>query len=141
MLLVILLIISITFLLINWRYMDKQSRKHMLTAVLVFFIVVYYHQINQDYDIKFQQSGIVIRPKCNKYKQPSNKIPRGVTPKVKKIVASAQQWKCAHCHNLLDATYEVDHMQPLCKGGNNDRSNLQALCRNCHGKKTLNDLF
>ena len=43
------------------------------------------------------------------------------------------------CNNLLDATYEVDHINPLYKGGTNDFNNLQALCRNCHGKKTIDD--
>ena len=40
---------------------------------------------------------------------------------------------------LLDATYEIDHIIPLYKGGNNEISNLEALCRNCHGNKTLLD--
>lgn len=121
--------------------MDRQGRKNMLTLILAFFVIVYYQQINQDYEIQFKKSGIIIKKRHNHKNNCNNKIPRGVTPKVKKIVASAQQWKCAHCNSLLDATYEIDHIQPLCKGGNNDRINLQALCRNCHGKKTLNDLM
>ena len=36
-------------------------------------------------------------------------------------------------------SYEIDHHIPLFKGGTNDISNLQALCRNCHGRKTIND--
>ena len=34
---------------------------------------------------------------------------------------------------------EVDHKIPLYKGGNNQINNLEALCRNCHGMKTLVD--
>jgi 5-methylcytosine-specific restriction enzyme A len=64
---------------------------------------------------------------------------RNVSESKKKYVAANQQWKCKDCNNLLDATYEIDHIVPLYKGGNNDVSNLSALCRNCHGKKTLND--
>jgi hypothetical protein len=67
-----------------------------------------------------------------------NKIKRNVTERTKKIVASNQQWKCLHCNSILDYTYEIDHKIPLYKGGNNDINNLQALCRNCHGKKTYN---
>ena len=44
------------------------------------------------------------------------------------------------CNNILDHTYEIDHIKPLYKGGDNENTNLQALCRNCHGKKTFNDL-
>jgi len=57
----------------------------------------------------------------------------------KKVVASSQQWSCKKCKQLLDASYEIDHIIPLYKGGNNDLNNLQALCRNCHGQKTIND--
>jgi len=62
---------------------------------------------------------------------------RNVSEQVKKYVASQQQWKCAKCNALLDATYEIDHIQALEDGGDNNISNLQAVCRNCHGKKTM----
>ena len=64
---------------------------------------------------------------------------RNVSESKKKFVAASQQWKCNDCNNLLDATYEIDHKIPLYKGGNNEINNLSALCRNCHGKKTLKD--
>ena len=64
---------------------------------------------------------------------------RNVSENVKKYIASQQNWKCQLCQNQLDATYEVDHIIPLYQGGTNDYENLQALCRNCHGKKTLSD--
>lgn len=62
---------------------------------------------------------------------------RKVSESTKKIVASNQQWKCFMCHNLLDYSYEIDHNVPLFAGGTNEISNLHALCRNCHGKKTI----
>jgi len=68
-----------------------------------------------------------------------NLTKRKVTEKTKKITASNQKWKCLHCNSMLDYTYEIDHIIPLYKGGTNDVNNLQALCRNCHGKKTYND--
>jgi 5-methylcytosine-specific restriction endonuclease McrA len=64
---------------------------------------------------------------------------RKVSDQLKKIVASQQHWNCKKCKNILDATYEVDHILALEDGGNNDINNLQALCRNCHGKKTMED--
>ena len=66
-------------------------------------------------------------------------VKRDVTPLMKKIVASDQKWLCGICTNLLDFTYQVDHIKPLYKGGGNERSNLQALCPNCHAKKTIED--
>ena len=62
---------------------------------------------------------------------------RKVSESTKKVVASNQQWRCFMCHNLLDYSYEIDHNTPLFLGGTNHISNLHALCRNCHGKKTI----
>jgi 5-methylcytosine-specific restriction endonuclease McrA len=69
---------------------------------------------------------------------PTSKL-RKVSDQLKKLVASQQRWNCKKCKNILDATYEVDHILALEDGGNNDIHNLQALCRNCHGKKTMED--
>lgn len=41
---------------------------------------------------------------------------------------------CRHCGRA--ASVEVDHIIPLSEGGAEDRSNLQGLCRDCHGAKT-----
>ena len=62
---------------------------------------------------------------------------RNVSSLTKKMVASNQEWKCGSCNQTLDYTYEIDHHIPLFKGGSNEINNLIALCRNCHGKKTL----
>ena len=82
--------------------------------------------------IYFSQDNIVNILNKKKFK-------RKVSGSNKKIIASNQQWKCAMCNNLLNYSYEIDHIIPLYKGGTNDNYNLQALCRNCHGIKTLND--
>ena len=65
---------------------------------------------------------------------------RRVSETTKKKVASGQAWKCAECKCLLPSCYEVDHIIPLWKNGSNRTSNLRALCRNCHGCKTQNDM-
>lgn len=62
---------------------------------------------------------------------------RKVSESTKKVVASNQHWRCFMCHKLLDYSYEIDHNTPLFLGGTNHISNLHALCRNCHGKKTI----
>jgi 5-methylcytosine-specific restriction endonuclease McrA len=61
---------------------------------------------------------------------------RKVNGTMKKIVASEQKWRCKRCSCLLTACYEVDHVIRLEIGGTNDRTNLVALCRECHGMKT-----
>lgn len=61
---------------------------------------------------------------------------RSVSETKKKFVASEQNWKCGQCQNQLNAWFEIDHKHSLEKGGTNHISNLVALCRECHGKKT-----
>jgi hypothetical protein len=55
----------------------------------------------------------------------------------KKMIAASQRWCCATCGQILDAMFEVDHKEPLCDGGSNDEQNLQALCKDCHARKTF----
>tara|TARA_B100001093_G_C26828687_1_gene1015178 strand:+ start:1694 stop:2242 length:549 start_codon:yes stop_codon:yes gene_type:complete len=62
---------------------------------------------------------------------------RSVSETKKKYVASEQGWKCNHCGEQLDATFEVDHKIDLQYGGSNHVSNLAALCRGCHAKKGM----
>lgn len=64
---------------------------------------------------------------------------RSVSETKKKYVASQQEWKCGHCKDKLDHTFEIDHRVRLEYGGGNDVQNLIALCRNCHGKKTASE--
>ena len=64
---------------------------------------------------------------------------RQVSQLMKKKVAAKQQWKCGHCTTILDESYEVDHILALYRGGSNSEENLVALCRNCHGKKTVEE--
>lgn len=67
----------------------------------------------------------------------SNK--RSVSETKKKFVAAKQGWNCMHCKKQLPAWFEVDHVVSLENGGSNHVDNLEALCRDCHGKKTCND--
>ena len=66
---------------------------------------------------------------------------RSVSSTKKKYVAASQGWKCGSCKQQLDAWFEVDHTQRLADGGSNHVSNLVALCRNCHGKKTMFEIM
>jgi len=61
---------------------------------------------------------------------------RSVSETKKKYVAFQQNWKCGHCNSKLNPWFEVDHIQRLENGGSNEVTNLVALCRECHGKKT-----
>ena len=45
---------------------------------------------------------------------------------------------CVVCHAAGRVTLgvEVDHVVPLSRGGSDDETNLQVLCRGCHADKT-----
>jgi len=51
-------------------------------------------------------------------------------------------WLKAHprCVGCGHHASMVDHRQPLRDGGTNDSSNLQSMCRVCHGLKTRGDM-
>lgn len=66
----------------------------------------------------------------------NTKTKRSVSETKKKYVASEQGWCCKHCQRQLPAWFEVDHVVKLEYGGSNSIDNLEALCRDCHGKKT-----
>ena len=59
-----------------------------------------------------------------------------LTEAVKKTVAYLQQWTCNTCNILLPPTYQVDHVIPQAVLSDDSFDNLQALCPNCHSRKT-----
>ena len=50
-------------------------------------------------------------------------------------IAYRQEYRCP-CGELLKPSFEVDHVVPLCEGGQDVEANLRAMCRGCHGQKT-----
>ena len=48
-----------------------------------------------------------------------------------------QNEPCNHCGITAE---QIDHILPLALGGTDDWTNLQALCKPCHGTKTREDL-
>jgi 5-methylcytosine-specific restriction endonuclease McrA len=50
-----------------------------------------------------------------------------------------QRGLCAICHEALTNKFHVDHIQPLSKGGDNSRFNIQLTCKNCNMTKTDSD--
>lgn len=61
---------------------------------------------------------------------------RRVSEPEKKVVAARQGWRCSHCHQILQATYQVDHTVALMNGGEDSIHNLTAMCVSCHATKT-----
>lgn len=55
----------------------------------------------------------------------------------KRRIACQQSYRCAICQQLLPFAWELDHIQPLFKGGDNRRNNVQILCSCCHAEKSI----
>ncbi len=47
-----------------------------------------------------------------------------------------QRGKCACCRASIKRGYHVDHIEPLARGGSNDRANLQLLCPTSNTRKS-----
>jgi 5-methylcytosine-specific restriction endonuclease McrA len=50
-----------------------------------------------------------------------------------------QRGKCACCHRVLGRKYELDHIEPLARGGSNTDDNAQLLCPPCNRRKAARD--
>jgi len=59
-------------------------------------------------------------------------------PTTRRCVISRSEGQCASCHG--PPPFDVDHIVPVALGGTDDLSNLQALCKPCHRRKTSSDV-
>ena len=110
-----------------------------LVGFLCYLIYLYLYKPTDYYNVVEMTQKYLLDNSFNVPMHVLKKETRNVTGLMKKKVAANQQWKCGHCKSILDASYEVDHILALYKGGTNSESNLIALCRNCHGKKTVEE--
>jgi 5-methylcytosine-specific restriction enzyme A len=55
---------------------------------------------------------------------------------VRKYVLERDNYQCQSCGiKNTEAELNIDHITALAKGGSDDLSNLQVLCRQCNQKK------
>ena len=61
----------------------------------------------------------------------------GIKPKQRVQVLARDSYTCRMCGISRNngAVLEIDHIHPVSKGGTNDLSNLQVLCRDCNAGK------
>jgi hypothetical protein len=114
---------------VKFTPIDKES-KDLLSPILKFASYNY-----NNYNNEYQDSSNIKRILTSGSNANSN-VKRSVGETKKKYIAAQQNWKCGKCGCMLPAWFEVDHKLRLEYGGSNHISNLEALCRNCHGEKT-----
>ena len=61
--------------------------------------------------------------------------------KLRKVILRRDNGLCQHCAKDGKTTKatDVDHIKPKAKGGTDEETNLQSLCRPCHDAKTAAD--
>ena len=62
------------------------------------------------------------------------------TKEKRESILKTFKFQCNKCKcKLKDGHYDIDHIKPLAKGGTNEDTNLQPLCKMCHNEKTQNE--
>jgi hypothetical protein len=119
---------------IKYLPIDRDT-SDMLTPILDFSTKSFFNdkESKPNYPILPMQQGNGGGSQMNQVKTTK----RVVSETKKKFVASRSGWKCTSCGEMLTATFEVDHVVRLQHGGSNHVDNLVAMCRSCHGNKTL----
>lgn len=54
-------------------------------------------------------------------------------------IVDRQENTCGYCEQILSSYFQIDHIVGLQFGGDNEESNLMALCCECHSKKSITE--
>ena len=80
---------------------------------------------------------VMLRTRTNERRiRPTKRVtwPRGL----KQELMKRQDNTCVYCgYRRIARTLDIDHMVPAVRGGSNDASNLQVICRPCNQRKGL----
>ena len=80
---------------------------------------------------------VMLRTRTNERRiKPTERIPwrQGL----KRELMSRQNNTCVYCgHRRTARLLEIDHIFPVVRGGSNDKSNLQVICRPCNMRKGI----
>ena len=85
--------------------------------------------------LKIKELGNYI-PEVEKINLPSQNLPRRYALLIR------DRFICRYCDKIItiDSDYEVDHIIPVSKGGNDGYENTVVSCRNCNQKKGDTDI-
>lgn len=61
-----------------------------------------------------------------------------VSNELRQEIFERDGYTCVNCGSTEKESLEIDHIQPISKGGKTEPSNLQTLCRNCNIRKENN---
>ncbi len=80
---------------------------------------------------------VMLRTRSNERRiRPTRRTP---WPKgLKQKLMRRQDRTCAYCgYRRIASSLDIDHIVPVVRGGSNDESNLQVICRSCNQRKGM----
>ena len=94
-------------------------------ALLVLFFIL---DTTLDFILWWKQTNLAVKPTKRTY----------FSAELKRAIAAEQDRRCMYCgERKLLKNLQIDHKDPVDRGGGNDRSNLQILCRACNLRKGI----
>jgi hypothetical protein len=98
------------------------------------------HGIRYMFDTDFRRAISTKRKKAIRVQREGSFGKKRVKARLKTQLIERDGERCLHCIKLLvREQLTIDHIFPLCMGGDNKLQNLQLLCVACHEEKTRND--
>ena len=92
-----------------------------------------YGVYNRDCYLKQKENGKKRARDLNRRQSLSNY--RKITADDINYLLKEAEYKCKYCGIDCREKYHVDHILPICKGGNNDIGNLAISCPSCNYSK------
>ena len=91
------------------------------------------HEINK----MKEELQIIKNKKATPPLQKSRDIRKKITKETRKEIVDEQENTCGKCKEKLSSCFQMDHIVGIQFGGTNEKSNLMALCCECHAKKSI----
>jgi 5-methylcytosine-specific restriction endonuclease McrA len=92
------------------------------------------------FDTDFRRAISTKRKKAIRVQREGSFGKKSVKARLKTALIERDGERCLHCIKpMVREQLTIDHIFPLCMGGDNEFKNLQLLCVPCHEEKTRND--
>ena len=106
---------------------DEDQPSTIIRAVeTTLFILFFILDTTIDFILWWKQNKLAVKPTKRRY----------FSAELKRALGRDQDRRCMYCgERKLLKNLQIDHKYPVDRGGSNDRSNLQLLCRPCNLRK------
>jgi 5-methylcytosine-specific restriction endonuclease McrA len=92
----------------------------------------YLREYRKKYAEKYPE---VVRARKHARRIKEKSLPSKINPDYVKFLIVYQNMICNYC-GIIMVDYQIDHMLPISRGGDNSDSNLQLICPTCNRKKS-----